>query len=125
MGCLQQRCSDTGTFTSACMLCMWRQPQREDKQCWQASITASFFVGLPPCCCCCCRLNRDNHALHPPAVLSAMTGQVEVSMALQVGCQIFQNLHRKEENFIVLLLSTSLHEIQQGHRATGMSVRSV
>jgi hypothetical protein len=33
-----------------------------------------------------CRLNRDNHALHPPAVLSAMSGQVEVSVSLQVGC---------------------------------------
>jgi hypothetical protein len=35
--------------------------------------------------CFMCRLNRDNHALHPPAVVSAMTGQVEVSVALQVG----------------------------------------
>jgi hypothetical protein len=39
------------------------------------------------------RLNRDNHALHPPAVISAMTGQVEVSVALQVRCGPACQLH--------------------------------
>jgi hypothetical protein len=62
---------------------MWHQPQHVEKLCRQASIAPPSFVCLPPTYC--CRLNRDNHALHPPAVVSAMTGQVEVSVALQVG----------------------------------------
>jgi DNA gyrase subunit B len=39
----------------------------------------------------CCRLNRDNHALHEPALCSAAAEGVEVSLALQWASDTFSD----------------------------------
>lgn len=55
------------------------------------AVSACALSHTPPaprcmvCPSCAHRLNRDNHALHPAAVLSATSDQVEVAVALQVG----------------------------------------